>query len=220
MFDGTNVLKVFGQFNGGINQSGIYQDVSAGAGQGFSANAWALTPGDDQIAGTNAAWMEISFRDAATNVLSLYRSAYVTTNTPPGLWLKVAVTNQYNPTTFALIGSATNPVAPANTSFARCRLVFQQPALAAGSVLFDDVKLAAAGTTLIPVPVAAVRAGNNLNLAFATYLALPYQVNWKSSLNAPGWSMLTNLSGSGSSQTVNVDLQASARFYRVTRICN
>jgi hypothetical protein len=152
--------------------------------------------------------------------LSLYRSTPVTTNTPPGLWLNFPVTNQFNPANFALIGSATNLVAPANTTFVRCLLVFQQPALAAGSVLFDDVKLSAAGTTLIPVPTSAARAGSNLNLAFATYLALPYQVNWKSSLDSPSWSVLTNLSGSGGSQTVSVDLQASARFYRVTRICN
>ena len=137
-----------------------------------------------------------------------------------GLWLNFPVTNQFNPANFALIGSATNLVTPANASFVRCQLVFQQPALADGSVLFDDVKLAAAGTTLIPVPISAARAGSNLNLAFATYLALPYQVNWKSSLDSPSWSVLTNLSGSGSSQTVSVNLQASARFYRVTRICN
>lgn len=218
--DGTNVFKVYGQFNGSLNQSGVYQDVSASAGQSFTANGWMLTPGDDEIAGTNAAWMEISFRDASANVLSLYRSAYVTTNTPPGLWLNLAVTNQYNPSNFALIGSATNLVAPANTSFARCRLVFQQPASASGAVLFDDLKLSAAGTAAIPVPVSAGRAGNNLNLAFPTYLDLPYQVNWKSSLVAPAWSVLTNVSGSGGNQTVAVDLQASARFYRVTRLCD
>jgi hypothetical protein len=220
VFDGTNVFKVFGQFNGVMNHSGVYQDFSAGAGQSFTACGWMLTPSDDQIAGTNAAWIEISFRDASSNILSLYRSTPVTTNTPPGLWLNFPVTNQFNPANFALIGSATNLVTPANASFVRCQLVFQQPALADGSVLFDDVKLAAAGTTLIPVPISAARAGSNLNLAFATYLALPYQVNWKSSLDSPSWSVLTNLSGSGSSQTVSVNLQASARFYRVTRICN
>jgi beta-glucanase (GH16 family) len=220
VFDGTNVFKVYGQFTGATNYSGIYQDVSAGAGQNFTANGWMLTPSDDEIAGTNAAWIEISFRDAAQNVLSLYRSSPVNAGTPPGLWLNFAVTNQFNPANFAAIGSATNLVAPASTSFARCQLVFQQPAVAAGSVLFDDIKLSSSGTTLIPVPTSVARAGNNLNLAFATYLALPYQVIWKNSLNAPSWSVLTNFSGSGGSQTVSVDLQASARFYRVTRICN
>jgi beta-glucanase (GH16 family) len=220
VYNGTNVFKVYGQFNGSINQSGIYQDIPAGAGQGFNASGWMLTPSDDQIAGTNTAWMEISFRDAATNVLSLYRSAYVTANTPPGLWLGFAVTNQYNPANFALIGAVTNLIAPANTSFARCRLVFQQPAQAAGAVLFDDLKLSVSGTTPISVPVSASRVGSNLNLAFATYLDLPYQVNWTTSLTTPNWSVLTNIPGNGGNQTATVNLQASTRFYRVTRLCN
>src|ERR1039457_4540170 len=115
VFDGTNVFKVFGQFNGVMNHSGVYQDFSAGAGQSFTACGWMLTPSDDQIAGTNAAWIEISFRDASSNSLSLYRSTPVTTNTPPGLWLNFPVTNQFNPANFALIGSAPDLVAPARS---------------------------------------------------------------------------------------------------------
>jgi hypothetical protein len=72
----------------------------------------------------------------------------------------------------------------------------------------------------VPVPVAATRAGKNLNLAFTTYLDLPYKVNWTSSLAVPSWSVLTNISGNGGTQAATVDLQASARFYRVTRLCN
>ena len=216
----TNVFKVFGQFNGATNYSGACQDVSAGAGQSFTANGWMLTPANDQIAGTNSAWIEISFRDAATNVLSLYRSTPVTTNTPAGVWLNFAVTNQINPANFAVMGSVTNLVAPANTRFVRCQLVFAQPALAAGAVLFDDLNLSVAETTLVPVPVAAARAGQNLNLAFATYLGLPYQVNWKNSLTDASWSVLTNLSGNGGNQTVTVDLRAAARFFCVTRLNN
>jgi beta-glucanase (GH16 family) len=220
VYDGTNVCKIYGQFIGSLNQAGIYQDVSVSAGQGFTANGWMLTPSDDQIAGANAAWLEISFRDAATNVLALYRSAYITTNTPPGLWLNFAVTNQYNPSSFAFIGSVTNLVAPANAAFARCRLVFQQPASANGSVLFDNLTLSSAAPAAIPVPVSVTRFGTNLNLAFATYLNLPYQVNWASSLASPSWSALTNLPGNGTNQTATVALQAATRFYRVTRLCN
>lgn len=220
VFDGTNVCKIYGQFNNTVNYSGVYQDLAAAAGQSFNANGWMLTPGDDDIAGANAAWIEISFRDAATNMLALYRSSSVTASTPTNLWLNFAVTNQFNPSTFAPIGSVTNLVAPANTSFVRCQLVFQQPAQDVGSVMFDDVALSSSGTALIPVPTAVTRVGSNLNLAFATYLNLPYLVNWKSSLNSPAWSVLTNLSGTGGSQAVPVNLQAAARFYRVMRLCN
>ncbi len=216
----TNVCKIYGQFTGALNYSGAYQDVPANAGQNFSASGWMLTPSDDQIAGANAAWIEVSFRDSAANVLADYRSTAFTASTPPGLWLNFAVTNQFNPANSSFIGTVTNLVAPANTSFARYQLVFQQPATAAGSVLFDDVKFSASGVPPVPVPTAVARAGTNLNLAFATYLDLPYQVNWKNALNAPAWSVLTNLPGSGSSQTVSVSMRAFAGFYRVTRICN
>ena len=218
--DDTNVCKIYGQFTGATNYSGVFQDVSASAGQSYAANAWLLTPSDDQIAGANAAWIEVSFRDASAKILADYRSPPITASTAPGLWLNFSVTNQFNPTNFAFIGTVTNLVAPANTSFARCQLVFQQPATATGSVLFDDVKLSLAGTTQIPVPVSAARAGTNFSLVFPTCLALPYQVNWKSSLNSPSWSLLTNFFGTGSSQTLTVGLQAAARFYRVTRLCN
>lgn len=217
--DGTNVLKVYGQFNGALNYSGVYQDIPASVGQMFNANGWMLTPGTDQIAGANAAWIEITFRDAATNLLALYRSATVTASTPTNLWLNFPVTNQFNSSTFALIGPATNLVAPASTSFVRCQIVFQQPANAAGAVLFDDVKLSN-GTVAIPVRVAAARAGMNLNLAFATFLNLPYQVNWKNSLTGPAWSVLTNLAGTGTTQTVTVNLQSAAQFYSVNRLSN
>jgi hypothetical protein len=190
------------------------------AGQAFSASGWMLTQSNDQIAGANTAWIDASFRDAATNVLSLYRSLPVNTNTPPGLWLNFAVTNQFNPANFTALGSVTNLVAPANTRFIRFQLVFLQPATDAGSVLFDDLKLSAAGTTPFAVPVSVARTGNNLNLAFATFLNLPYQVNWKSSLVVPGWSVVTNLAGTGGSQTVTVALQPSARFYCVNRLVN
>ena len=56
----------------------------------------------------------------------------------------MAVTNQLDPATLAVIGSATNLVAPINTSFARYRVVFRQPANATGAVLFDDLKLTTA----------------------------------------------------------------------------
>jgi len=219
--NGTNVFKVFGQFSGVTNNSGAYQDVPATAGQALTASGWVFTSSSDQIAGANSAWIEISFHDASSNVLALYRSAPVTPSTPPGLWLDFPVTNQLNPTTFAIIGSATNLVAPAKTSFVRCQLVFDQPATDAGSVYFDDLKLTPAGTTAIPVPVNVARAGTNFNLAFPTYLNLPYQINWKNFLTDPSWSVLTNLSGSGTNQTISVGLQASSsRFFTISRLCN
>jgi beta-glucanase (GH16 family) len=218
--DGTNVFRVYGQFSGSENYSGIYQDMTAASGQTFTANGWVFTPSGDQIAGANTAWIEVSFRDASATTLARYRTALINTNTPASVWLKLAVTNRLDPVTSAVIGTVTNLVAPANTSVVRHQVVFRQPANAAGAVLFDDLRLATAGTAEFPVPVSIARAGNNLNLGFATYLGLPYQVRWKASLTDPDWQVLTNLTGNGAIQTVTVGSQATSRFLRVVRPCD
>ncbi len=218
--DGSNVFKIFGQFTGTDNSSRLVQDVAVAAGQSFVASGWVFTPSGDAIAGANSAWMEVSFRDVSANALAVYRTALVNTNTTVGVWLNFAVTNQLDPATSAVIGTVTNLVAPANTSFARYQIIFRQPATAAGSVLFDDLKLTAADSPDLPVSASLAWVGNNLNLGFATYLALPYTIRWKASLTNPEWVALTNFPGDGCVQTVIVDLQSTSGFYQVLRACN
>jgi beta-glucanase (GH16 family) len=218
--DGSGVFKVFGQFNGVTNDSGVRQDVAASPGQSFTANGWALTSSTDRIAGGNTAWIEVSFRDASANVLALYRTALINTNSIVGAWLNLPVTNQLNPSTFAVIGSVTNLIAPANTSFVRYQVMFRQIANASGSMLFDDLNLTANGASELPVAAAAAADGNNVTLNFPTFLDLPYQVSSKTSLVDPEWMVLTNLSGDGAVKTITVGIDSDSRFYRVTRLCN
>ena len=218
--DGTNVFKLFGQFNGGENYSGIIQDVAVVAGQSLAASGWALTPIGDSIAGGNTAWLEITFRDASANNLTLYRSSLISTSTPIGVWLKLAVTNQFNPTTFAAIGTVTNLVAPAGTTVARFQIVFRQPLTAAGAVLFDDVKLSPAGASEIPVFATVSRAGINVNFSFPTYLGLTYHMRYKNELSDPTWLVMTNLTGDGSAKLLSDLVSATRRFYQVTFDCD
>jgi len=219
--DGSNVFKVFGQFNGGENYSGAIQELPATPGQTYLADGWVLTPAGDSIAGANTAWAEVSFRNASATALTVYRTALISINTPVGVWLKLAVTNRLNPTTGLVIGSATNLVAPANTSSLRYQVVFRQPAMAAGAVLFDELRLrTVTGDNEFPVPVSLARAGIGLDLGFATYLDIPYQVQWKGNLTDPAWLVLTNVAGDGRLATVRLDPQSPAQFYRVTRLCN
>ena len=218
--DGSNVFKVFGQFSGGANDSGMFQDIAAIPGQVFRADGWVMTPGGDVIAGANTAWIEISFRDASTNIFSLYRTSLINSNTATGGWLKLAVTNQLNPVTAALIGFANDLVAPAGTTRVRYQAAFRQPATAAGAVLFDDLSLQSGPAAEITVPVSAALVSNSLRLDFATYLDLPYQIRWKGALTDPDWQPLTNISGEGVVKSVMADLQTTARFYTVMRLCN
>ncbi len=217
--DGTNGFKLFGQFSGSENLSGVLQDVPAAPGQSFTANGWVFTPADDSIAGGNTAWLEVTFQDAS-NRLGLYRSAVVSTNWPIGLWVNLAVTNQFDPVTYAPIGSVTNLVAPAGTITARYQAVFRQPQSAAGAVLFDDLKLLAAPVSELPVAVSAGRTSTELNLTFRTFLGRPYQVRFKNDLADGEWQVLTNAIGDGMTNLIADVMSVPQRFYRVACACD
>jgi beta-glucanase (GH16 family) len=145
---GTNYLKVYQAFNGSINFSGVYQDNLSGPGAVYAADGWAYTSASDTLAGQNAAWIEVSFRDASANILALYRSALITTNAiaagtfPKSAWMDLPVTNQYDLNTYAVTNHTAALVAPAGASFVRYQITFQGDAAnSAGSVYFDDLNL-------------------------------------------------------------------------------
>jgi len=150
---GTNYFKVYQGFSGAINYSGIFQDYISGPGAVYAADGWAYTAAGDALTGQNAAWIEVSFRDASgTNVLALYRSSLITTNGlqsgafPKSAWVDLPVTNQYNPNSFQITNTSATLTAPAGTYFVRYQLVFQGDAAnSAGSVYFDDVNLSQTG---------------------------------------------------------------------------
>lgn len=149
---GTNYYKVFQAFNGQANNTGIYQDYISGPGAVYNADGWAYTASSDVLAGQNVAWIEVSFRDAAGNMLSLYRSSLIATNAiatgafPKNAWADLGVTNQYDPNTLQATGTVRTLVAPAGTYFVRYQVTFQgDPYYSAGSVYFDDLNLALVG---------------------------------------------------------------------------
>jgi len=152
---GSNYFKVYQAFTGATNYTGIYQDYISGAGAVYAADGWACTASSDTIAGQNVAWIEITFRDASANILSLYRSALITTNKslaatpfPVNKWVDLAVTNQYNPATLVPTNTAAQLVAPTGTYFVRYQIVFAGDAHnSAGSVYFDDLNLVQTGGT-------------------------------------------------------------------------
>lgn len=149
---GTNYFKVYQGFTSSVNYSGIYQDYISGPGAAYTADGWAYAPASDALAGQNQAWLEITFRDAAGGMLALYRSALITTNTiagggfPANQWNHLTVADQYDPGTHQLIGPVNSLVAPANTAYVRCQIVFEGDAAnSGGAVYFDDVNLVRTG---------------------------------------------------------------------------
>jgi beta-glucanase (GH16 family) len=145
---GSDYLKVYQAFNGATNFTGVYQDNISGAGATYTADGWGYTLSTDALAGRNAAWVEVSFRDAQANVLALYRSAIITTNAistgafPKSTWIDLPVTNQYDPTALTITNQTATLIAPAGTSYVRYQITFQGDAAnSAGSVYFDDLTL-------------------------------------------------------------------------------
>ena len=141
IYDGRFSGKTYGQFTGGENYNGEYQDVGVLGGSVLSADCWVYTSTQDHIAGGNSAWVEVHFMDAGNNDLALFKSAVITTDPatlPLDGWFDYAVTNQVSP----VVTNVSTLVAPAGTAKARYQIVFHQPAgYDGGSVYWDDATL-------------------------------------------------------------------------------
>jgi len=163
---GTCYFKAYGQFIGAYNYSGIFQENSSAPGAIYSADGWACSLASDGggIHGQDAIWLEVSFRDASSNALALYRSAVVSSNNIAGFgglntWFDLQITNQCSFTnasaTILFPGTVTNTVtslvAPAGTVYVQYQVVFVQgPDDANGSIYFDDLTLNQTGGAVPP----------------------------------------------------------------------
>ena len=116
--------KLFGNFTGGMNTSWISQDLLVTPGQTMAATGWFQTAASDRIAGANAASMIVEWRTSTNAVLARESVVAADATTPPGEWVRRAVAAEV----------------PAGASRARLLIEFRQPAMAAGSVLFDDIQ--------------------------------------------------------------------------------
>ena len=151
---GTNYFKVYGQFTSANNFSGVYQDNPCAPGATYTADGGGYTLSSDEIAAGNNAWIEVTFRDANTNILALYRSAILDSTMPANAWVELPVTNQYDPATLAVTGTVSRLVAPAGSAFVRYQVIFYQPSSnPAGSVYFDQLSLSQPGVTPAAAPV-------------------------------------------------------------------
>ena len=145
---GTNYFKVYQAFTAAVNYTGVFQDYISGPGATYTANGWAKISSADSLAGQNAAWLEVSFRDASGAQLALYRSSVIDANAliagsfPKNTWVNLPLTNQYDPTTYTRTNTTATLLAPPGTCFVRYQIVFQGDAAnSAGSVYFDDLNL-------------------------------------------------------------------------------
>ena len=211
----TNSMKVFGQFTGEENYSGFYQTVPASPGWRYAAEGWAFTQSKDRLAGGNSAWVEVTFRDGNANVLALFRSAAMTAATPANAWVRLAPTEQHDPSTSAYIGAVTNLVAPAGTASARFQAVFRQPAgYDGGSVFFDDVSLRLLTGSVPPLRIQISRQDAEFLVGFASLAGLVYRVEYHLP-SAEDWRTLATCVGDGYHLHIADAPQETGRLYRV-----
>jgi hypothetical protein len=169
---GNNSFKVYAGWNSDPNYQGQYQDYGAGAGAVFNGTAWFFTPSSDLLVGTygggsspdsgNTVWVEVTFRDAASNVLGLYRSGVFDSSYGADTWVELPITNQCDPATGQVTNMVTTFTAPAGTTFARYQVVLKQSGnVGAGAAFIDDMVLDQISGPTPPV-FSAVKPGNIL----------------------------------------------------------
>jgi len=139
---GQQVAKVFGDFTGGENFNGFYQEVPATPDSTWIAEGWALTHSQDLMVGLNTTWIKVTFRDGADAVLAEFRSPVLGSATvTPETWMNLQVTEQFVPGTNTSLGIAPSMTAPAGSTKVRYEVIFRQTSYDGGSMYFDDLSL-------------------------------------------------------------------------------
>ena len=90
----------------------------------------------------NYAWLEVSFRDSANNILALYKSAVFDSTSPQSTWVVSPVTNVCDiGNNYAVTGSVSTLEAPPGTAVVRFQTVFEQANWNHGAAWFDELSL-------------------------------------------------------------------------------
>ncbi|GMV98749.1 MAG: hypothetical protein AMXMBFR83_30970 [Phycisphaerae bacterium] len=130
--------KMFGNFSGGFNVTGLYQQFPAAPGQSFTLDCYSYILSSDALTGVgppNDNWvvMKIAFFDAGNVEIGFAEQRIADGTYPQDQWID-------NP---AVVG-----VAPAGTVKVGAYLLFLQPAFAGGAVYLDDASFVPEPATL------------------------------------------------------------------------
>ena len=214
---GTYVGKIYGDFDGGENYNGCYQDVVAEPGSIWTADGWALTHVQDLIQPGITSWIEVSFRNASDTILALYRSKELDSgNISASSWMYLPVTNQLDTSTFLVTNTTSQLTAPAGTTKARYQLVHRQPLFEDGAMYYDDLNLVLQPLA-VPFTLSAALVGGNIEISFPTQNGVNYQMAYKSSLTNASWAPVGGaIVGDGSTNSISYPASGPAGFYRAS----
>jgi hypothetical protein len=123
---GTTAAKMFGNWSGPFNPTGVYQDLAANPGETWTASGWVGTVTADRISGDNFASLNIEWRDQFGGVISFDTQRALDAASTPDVMHQVTVTG----------------TAPPGTVTARVVPIHLQAATAGGAVWWDDISFA------------------------------------------------------------------------------
>jgi hypothetical protein len=129
--EGKQTLKLFGQFSGSENYSGVSQGISVTAGDTLSASASALVPSVDDLVGANSVVLKF---DYFSDFGGLFDSSSYLGSSAPVVVADAATVND------AWLDFQLTDTAPAEAVEARLVLVFIQPSGEGGSAHIDQVR--------------------------------------------------------------------------------
>ena len=149
---GSESLKLYGQFNDETNYSGVEQGISIRAGDELTAIAQAMILSDDSIAGTAN---RVEFK------IDYYREQYGAFGSEEYISSDWIVLADGNSVIDQWIERELTSIAPEGAVEARVALVFHQQDNARGAVYIDNVRFSVA----IPEPIGGTLVGIDLFLA-------------------------------------------------------
>ncbi|MEO2049397.1 MAG: glycoside hydrolase family 16 protein [Pirellulales bacterium] len=131
VLDGDSALKLFGQFSGGTNSSGVEQGISVSPGDSISASASAYVRSDDSISGTNNR-VDLKF-DYYSDFGGTYESSDYLSSTTITIANGITNNDQW-------LDHVLAEVVPAGAVEARLAVVFVQPDNQTGAVHIDAIQ--------------------------------------------------------------------------------
>lgn len=210
---GTYSCKVYGDFNGGPNALGFYQDVAALPDSRWTATIKARTQNTDHIRDANQAVATISFLGATETLLAKYTSPVFSTSTPINTWVNLDVTQQ----TFPIVGTTNQMLAPPGTVKLRFAVTFSQTLYDWGSIYFDEAQLVEIIPPVLvsPTLTATLNEVGQIQIHFATQAGASYEVRYKNALGDETWNPIETIAGDGTVKSASYPASLPARFYSV-----
>ena len=146
------------------NVAGIYQTFGSAPGAAYQASGWISSASADGggIGADCAAWIEVAFLGASSNVLVLYKSDNFSASVGLDTWFPYSVTGACDLsqpvatgdpyfTTYAVTGTVSQLVAPIGTKSVRYRFAYLASGTEGGSINFDDAVLNQTGGFIPPI---------------------------------------------------------------------